>query len=210
MPLPAILGLVGAGLSVLPKLTDAWGSVAALFGKKVPGTVEEAGKLAGEIAEGIGSGKVPIEKQIELRAIFYQHEEKIEELRLREKQMDLEDLQHQREQFVKLWTADTTSTNKYVAETRPRILRDLWVFIKWYMFLSVVAVFGLAYCNVPADVTTVTVGYIKWGAVTLIGVFTAAFLGYTTARSIDKRNPQVKDETGAAGMVLRAALGKTL
>jgi len=36
--------LVVAGLSLLPKIPDMWNSIAGLFGRKIPETVEQATK----------------------------------------------------------------------------------------------------------------------------------------------------------------------
>lgn len=92
--------LVMAGLALLPKIPEIWDAVAGLFGKKVPKSVEEAGKLAGEIIGGIEKGQIPIEQQIQLKSLFYAHEERIKELDLQEKQMYLTDTQDARKADV--------------------------------------------------------------------------------------------------------------
>lgn len=92
--------LVIAGLSLLPKLPELWGAIAGLFGKKVPDTVEAAGKLAGEIMEGIEKGQVSTAEQMQLKSMLYAHEERIIELQNEETARYLQDRQNARQADV--------------------------------------------------------------------------------------------------------------
>lgn len=198
-----ILSLVMAGLSVLPKLPEAWGAVASLFGKKVPDSVEAAGKLAGEIMGELEKGKVSAEQQIQLKSLFYEHEHKIKELSLREKELDYENLQRQNEQFVKLWTSDTRSTNKFVAETRPLILRRFFWLCAIYSVIVPLSMLVMTKLGIQSSNLEVYFAVLKWIGGWMFSTFTAGYLGYVAGRSVDKRSPQLKEQNDLLGKMLR-------
>lgn len=208
MVIAGILPLVTAGLSVLPKLPEAWEAVAGLFGKRVPDSIKAAGELAGEIIGEIEKGKVSAEQQIQLKSLFYEHEQRIQELSLREKEMEYEHLQRQNEQFVKLWTADTQSTNRFVAETRPLILRRFFWLCAIYSVVTPLSALGMVKLGLSSGDLGIYFGVLKWIGGWMFGTFTAGYLGYVAGRSIDKKSPHLKGQNDLLGKVLRGILGK--
>jgi len=195
-----------SGLSLLPKIPAMWESVAGLFGKKVPASIAEAGKLAGELVGSFKAGEVPPEKQVELKAIFYEHEEEMARIKLQEKEAELGELQHQRDTQVALWANEQKSASIFVQETRPKILRDMWKFCQAFIILSLLAVFGCLILKVTIDNIKMLIDVIKYMGGFLFGTFGAAFLGYSAARTIDKRNPNAKNGDDLMGKMLSKML----
>lgn len=216
--------LLGIGLSLLPQIPKLWGAVAGIFGKSVPKTIEEAGKLAGDVLGSMQKGKVPPEQMMALEARIMENKETIMKLQNEKEQMYLKDEQHKRDTQVQLWANDANSTDLEVKRTRPKILRQMWKTCQVYIFL-VVVVYGAA-MFIPIEHTTEVVkdgvavketvivqrdmsGFtdiVKYLGYFLFGTFTAGFLGYTTARTIDKRNPNSKDGDGMGAKLLSTVL----
>ena len=49
--MPIASSMLLTGLSLLPKIPDMWKSVAGIFGKTIPSTIEEAGELVAAIGQ---------------------------------------------------------------------------------------------------------------------------------------------------------------
>lgn len=180
-----VLGLIGAGLSVLPKIPEIWSTVAGLFGKQVPKGIEEAGKLAGDILGQFEKGQIPVEKQMELKSLLYAHEEKIIQFKLDEKRLDYEHEETAWSTYRQLEAEDARSSNQFRTETRPRILRDMFKLTAAYVLFAPLAL--LAARGLGFDVTEM-MGLLKWMGGFLFSTFASAYLGYTAVRSIwDKK-----------------------
>ena len=80
--------LILAGLSLLPKVPEIWGTVAGLFGKKVPDSVETAANLANDVFNAFKKDEVSPEVQVKLEQVMNQHKEKIAEIALEEKRIE--------------------------------------------------------------------------------------------------------------------------
>uniref|UniRef100_A0A6M3K022 Holin n=1 Tax=viral metagenome TaxID=1070528 RepID=A0A6M3K022_9ZZZZ len=195
------LALIMSGLSVLPKIPEMWETVASIFGKEAPKSVKQAGELVNTIVSGIKSGEVPQEKQFELQIAMLQHEERIEEEKTKRQDMELKELQHQRDTHVALWANEQQSSSIKVQETRPTILRQMWGFVMFYgVFAPLLAIDAMFL--LPISQATLIIGILKEFGFWLLGTFTTAFVGYTTARSLDKRNPELKNGNGIVAKTL--------
>lgn len=205
--------LLLAGLSLLPKIPAMWNAVAGLFGKKVPDSVEEAGSLAEEVMDTLTKGRLSPEAQVKLKEIILQHEEEMARLSFEEKKLAFEEnkLIHEDLNDVRdLEKEAYKSEDAYVRRTRPMILRRLFGACMVYVFLVPVSIIvankiGLDAASI-ADVT----GLFKWCAGWLFGTFSTAYLGYAAARTVDKKNPDFKDQNGMLNKMIKTALeGKT-
>ena len=195
------LALIMSGLSVLPKIPEMWESVASIFGKEVPSSVKQAGELVNAIVSGIKSGEVPQEKQFELQMAMMQHEVRIEEEKTKRQDMELKELQHQRDTQVALWENDRQSTSIFVQETRPKILRDMWKFIMFYALFAPALAMDAVYL-LPINSATLVISMLGDLGTWLVGTFTTAFIGYQVARTVDKKNPELKNGNGVVAKVL--------
>jgi len=201
IPIPLII----SGLSLLPKIPEMWESIAGIFGKEVPKTVKQAGELASVIVSGISKGEVPQEKQFELQMAIMQHEERIEQEKTRNREIELADLQHQRDTQVALWENDRQSSSIKVQETRPTILRQMWGFVMFYgVFAPVLAIDAMFL--LPVSEAALVLAILKDFGFWLLGLFGTSYVGYTTARTLDKKNPELKNGNGIVSKTLNAIL----
>ena len=184
--------LLLAGLSLLPKIPDMWKSVAGIFGKKVPESIEEAGELAGSVIDMFNEGKLSPEAKIELEKITNTHKETMAQLALEEKELDYKDLSDVRD----LEKVAYQSGDEYVARTRPKILRELFRAVVIYCFYAPLCIIAATQAGIPPTTTIEIIALVKWVGGWLFGTFGTAYLGYAGARTIDKRNPAFKDSTG--------------
>lgn len=216
--------LLGLGLQLLPQIPKLWGAVAGMFGKDTPQSVTEAGDLAGEVLGMIGKGQVSPEVQVQLEARMLEHKETILKLQNERDQMYLKDEQHKRDTQVALWANDQKSADLEVQRTRPRILKEMWRTCQIFIF-GTLLIFGAA-MFMPLEIPTTEVvdgvekvtivkqardmgefmAIVKYLGAFLFSTFTAGFLGYTTARTIDKRNPNAKNGQGIGSQLLNTVL----
>ncbi len=216
--------LLGLGLQLLPEIPKLWGAVAGLFGKETPKSVTEAGNLAGDVLGMIGRGEVSPEVQMQLEGRMLEHKEAIFKLQNEREQMYLKDEQHKRDTQVALWANDQKSADLEVQRTRPRILKQMWHTCQFFIFGTLI-VFALAmFMPVETPVTTVVegvekvtmtkeprkmddfLGIVKYLGAFLFSTFTAGFLGYTAARTVDKRNPSAQNGQGLGSQLLGTVL----
>ena len=183
----AIPALIAAGLSLLPKLPEIWDSVAKLFGKDTPKKVEEAADLANTIVEAFNKGNIPPQIQVELQKIFAEHEENMARIALDEKKLDYADLANQRE-LNKIYIQ---SEDEYVRRTRPTILRRLFGLVCTYTIgAPTMLVLSSKYTTMNIQILS---NMLESIGQYLFGLFCLAYLGYTGARMMDKRNPNLKN-----------------
>jgi hypothetical protein len=204
MPAPLIL----AGLSLLPKIPEMWDTVAGLFGKKAPKSVMEAGKIANDIMGSFQKDEVPPEVQLKLEAVLNEHKEKMARIALEEKEMDinlkkeeLKEVESVRELEKESYKVD----DEYVRRTRPKILRDLFVMCCGFSLFAPLCVIAIAIAGVEAAIVSSVVGMIEWIGGWLFGTFSTSFIGYTAARSVDKKNPDFKNGAGIMSKLTKLA-----
>ena len=193
MPIPA---LIATGLSLLPKLPALWESVANLFGKNTPKKVEEAADLAKGILDTIQKGNISPAQQVELQKIFASHEEEMARILLEEKKLEYSDIANQRE----LNKVYIQSSDEYVRRTRPKILRELFGLVAVYTILAPVLIF-LSTTLGSTNIETLTSVLLSIGKY-LFSLFCLSYLGYTTARTMDKRNPTLKEQSNLLGKIV--------
>jgi len=196
------LPLIAAGLSLLPKLPSAWNAIAGLFGKKAPKGVVEAGKLAGEVMNAFKKDEVPPEITAKLEEIMKQHEQEMARIALEEKRLEFEDAAGMQQMEIESYR----SQDEYVRRTRPMILRHLFYGCIGYAFFAPVMIIVAAKVSVEAVLLTTLIGMVKYIGGWLFGVFASAYLGYSGARSLDKRNPSLKNGKNLIGKLMKTVL----
>lgn len=193
--------LILTGLSLLPKIPEIWNSVAGLFGKKVPESVEAASKLASEVMGSLTKGSVSEEAMSSLQAMMNEHEETIMKLELEEKKLHFQNMAN----HVDLEKESYKSDDEYVRRTRPMILRRLFYACVAYSLFTpycLLMTISLGGHQVSPDVLGIlqSIGSYMWGT------FTAGYLGYSTARSVDKKNPEFKNGNGLLNKAVKLGM----
>jgi hypothetical protein len=194
-----------AGLSLLPKLPSIWEGIAGLFGKKVPGSIQEAGKLAEDVINSLKAGEVSPEIQVEMEKIMKEHEQEMARITLEEHKLVAEGLAGSQNLEAQAYKSD----DQYVRRTRPMILRKLFYTCIVYTFFApvIVVVAGIALgAGAEAAILTAFMGMIKWVGGWLFSTFGAAYLGYAGARSLDKRKPELKNGNNLLGSAMKYIL----
>jgi len=194
--------LIMAGLSLLPKLPSIWSSVAGLFGKKAPSSITEAGKLAGEVMNAFKKDEIPPEITAQLEEIMNQHEEEMAKIALEEQRLAFENAAGMQQLEIESYKSE----DEYVRRTRPKILRELFsACIVYAVFAPTLIVVG-SIAGIEATIMMACIGMVKWIGGWLFGTFGTAYLGYTGARSLDKRNPSLKNGNNLLGKIVKSIL----
>jgi len=197
-----VLPLIMAGLSLLPKVPSIWGSVAGLFGKKAPVSIVEAGKLAGEVVNAFKKDEVPPEIAAKLEEIMNEHKEEMAKIALEEHRLEFENAAGMQQLEIESYKSE----DEYVRRTRPKILRELFqACIVYAIFAPTLVVVG-SIAGIEATVMMACIGMVKWIGGWLFGTFGTAYLGYAGARSVDKRNPNLKNNGSFLGKMVKAIL----
>lgn len=197
-----VLPLIMAGLSLLPKVPSIWGSVAGLFGKKAPAGIAEAGKLAGEVMNAFKKDEVPPEIAAKLEGIMNEHKEEMAKIALEEHRLEFENAAGMQQLEIESYKAD----DEYVRRTRPKILRELFsACIVYAIFAPTLIVVG-SVAGVQVTLMLACISMVKWIGGWLFGTFATAYLGYAGARSLDKRNPNLKNGTNLLGKIVKSIL----
>lgn len=176
--------LMLAGLSLLPKIPEIWSTVAGLFGKKVPDSVETAGNLACDVFSAFKKDEVSPEVQAKLEQTMNQHKEKIAELALEEKRIEYDLMKGSQEVEKESYK----STDQFVRRTRPKILRDLFKLCAVYTLLMPLTIVALSYTDIDAEMMVVIVNFLKYIGYSIFGAFTLNYGGYTAGRSFEKKH----------------------
>jgi len=198
MPIPLLM----TGLSLLPKLPSIWEGIAGLFGKNVPDSIEAAGKLAGDVMNSFKAGEISPEVQVEMEKIMNAHKEEMAKVALEEHRLIAEGLAGSQRVEIESYKSD----DQYVRRTRPMLLRKLFYSCIIYAFFAPTAVIIAAALGVEAALLTIVVGIVEWIGGWLFGTFGGAYLGYTGARSLDKYNPDLKNNTNLVGTTMKYML----
>lgn len=196
--------LIAAALPLLPKIPSLARAVAGIFGKKVPDTVEATAKFAGEVMDMMDNGRISPEQKIMLETAIMDHKEDI--MRIQNDRLEIvrQAKKDNLDTTVQLMGQGAASQDVYVSRTRPLILRRL--------FYACVLYSGLVTCLVAwlsnrAAMSPEMLAMAKWIGAWMFGTFSTAFVGYTTARTIDKKNPELKNQTNMIGKMLKSAIG---
>lgn len=194
-----LVPLLLSGLTALPQL---WDKVAGIFGKEAPQSVAQAGALAGEVQELLDSGTATPEQRLAVEQLASQERQAIRDHHYRMERLVVDDLASQRDAEK----AAYASGDEYVARTRPQILREMWRTCQVFVLLAPLVILAARWLGIQGEAMTELVGVIQWVGGWLFGTFGAAFLGYSAARTVDKRNPQAVDGGGALGRAVRLGL----
>jgi len=186
-------------LPLLTKIPDLAKGIAGIFGKKIPKTINDAMNLAGEVTGMLKEGQVSPEQMVMMESQVMSHKETIMKLQNDRSEIERQSRADQMDATVALWGQETQSKDMYVARTRPMILRRLFYSCIGYAVIVTLSVVALeAFSKETKEVISLA----KWMGGSLFGTFSAAFLGYTTARTVDKKNPDFKNQAGmAAGLI---------
>lgn len=176
--------LILAGLSLLPKIPEIWGTVAGLFGKKVPDSIETAANLANDVFSAFKKDEVSSEVQVKLEQTMNQHKEKIAEIALKEKEIEYDLMKGSQEVEKESYK----STDQYVRRTRPKILRDLFKLCAGYTLFAPLMMVALSYTDIDSATLVSVVGLLKYIGYSIFGAFTLNYGGYTAGRTIEKKN----------------------
>jgi len=198
--------LLAAGLSFLPQIPKMWGAVAGIFGKKPPATVEAAGKLAGEVADLVKGGQTTSEQDIMLQTAIMENKEVILQKQNDRAEIERQGRQDEMNATVQLMAQGINSQDPYVARTRPKILRDLFSSCVIYSITCIALIANMAIWGVKKDVLDQVIEIMKYFGAFQWGTFATAFVGYTTARTVDKKNPQIKEQGNMVGKLLKQIL----
>jgi len=198
MPIPLLL----TGLSLLPKIPSIWGAIAGLFGKKVPDSVEAAGKLAGDVMNSFKAGEISPEVQLEMEKIMNDHKEEMAKITLEEHRLVAEGIAGTQQVEIESYK----SVDQYVRRTRPMLLRKLFYACIVYAFFVPVVVIVADVVGVEIAMATLLIGLLEWIGGWLFGTFGTAYLGYTGARSLDKKDPSIKNKNNLVGTAMKYIL----
>lgn len=198
MPIPLLM----TGLSLLPKIPSIWGAIAGLFGKKMPDGVEAAGKLAGDIMNSLKAGDISPEVQVEMEKIMNDNKEEMAKIALEEHRLIAEGIAGAQNAEIESYKSD----DQYVRRTRPMLLRRLFYTCVVYTFFAPGIVVAGAALGAEAAILTALIGMVKWIGGWLFSTFGTAYLGYTGARSLDKKNPDLKNNNNLLGTAMKFML----
>lgn len=180
MAIPLIL----TGLSLLPKIPEIWSTVAGLFGKKVPDSIETAANLANDVFSAFKKDEVSPEVQVKLEQLMNQYKEKIAEIALEEKRIEYDLMKGSQEVEKEAYK----STDQFVRRTRPKILRDLFKLCAGYTLFAPLVIVALSYTDIDATIMITTVNFLKYIGYSIFGAFTLNYGGYTAGRSFEKKH----------------------
>jgi hypothetical protein len=173
-----------------------------LFGKKVPSGIAEAGKLAGEVMNAFKKDEVPPEIAAKLEEIMNEHKEEMAKIALEEHRLEFENAAGMQNLEIESYKSE----DEYVRRTRPKILRDLFsACVVYAVFAPTLIVVG-SIAGIEATIMLACIGVVKWIGGWLFGTFGTAYLGYSGARSLDKRNPSLKNGNDLLGKIVKTVL----
>lgn len=194
--------LLLTGLSIIPKIPSIWEKVSKIFKKKTPTKVNEAISLVNDIKDSFKKGEVSPEMQKELEMLLMEHEEEMAKIALEKEKVLYEDLQGMRD----LEIAAYNSGDQYVARTRPKILRDLFKLCAVFSFFAPLVIIVGHLIKLSPETLVAFIAMVRWIGGFLFSTFISGYLGYSAARSIDKRNPTIKDKNDVLGKIIKNIL----
>lgn len=185
--LKSILGIAGeVALSFVPGASPIFkglSGVAKIIGGKAGGQIE-AGIEA--ISEGLAEvGKTPLssEQQLELDKNKNQTKVELAEIEYRGKKLVYDDTAGGRDVIKTALLSD----DALVRQARPKMMVRLGNWAIGYTVCSPFIIAILAVCNVSKEIIDLIITLLLYQGGTLWATFSAAFTGYTVARSVDKK-----------------------
>ena len=204
LPLLALLPLV-------PKIPSLVNSVFSIFGKKPPKLLSDVETVVSSIVDDVAQNKITPEQKVNLEKVLMTHEKELLELSLKERELEQKGIAN----AFDLEKAAYGSGDQFIARTRPTILRRLFTLCSIYViFAPLLVLIGSltvgASTLVSSSTMAILISMLEHISGWLFGTFSAIFLGYTTARSLDKKNPDLKNGNGLINKVMKLGLGKKL
>lgn len=195
--------IILTGLALLPKIPAMWSAISGLFKKKLPKTESEAIELSKEISDLYKKGNLDPLVQIQLEKIIKDHQAQMSMIALEKEKLFYGELQGLRE----LEIAAYNSGDQYIARTRPGMLRKLFWLCVIYCGVTPLLIIGtLILANIyKFDISLVEsfISLIKWIGGFIFSTFTSGYLGYSAARTVDKKNPEFKEKDTVMGKVVK-------
>jgi len=192
--------LIAAALPLLPKIPALAKTVAGIFGKRVPEGVTATAQIAGEVMDMVNKDQVTPEQRILLETAIMDHKEEILRIQNQRREIERQGQKDRMDTTVQLMDQGSDSQDPYVARTRPKILRQLFWACIIYAFVVTIGGGVLSY---KGTLSTELVALVRWIGAWLFGTFTTAFVGYTAARTVDKKNPDLKNQANLVGKLIK-------
>lgn len=98
------------------------------------------------------------------------------------------------------------SDYQYTKRTRPMILRKLFYSCIGFCFFAPISIIIISKLSIEKEIIIIITDIIKYIGTLLFSAFGTGFLGYTASRTIDKRNPNFKEENGIKNKIARKFL----
>lgn len=195
--------LILTGLALLPKIPAMWSSISGLFKKKLPKTESEAIELSKEISDLYKKGNLDPMLQIQLEKIIKDHQAQMSMIALEKEKLFYGELQGLRE----LEIAAYNSGDPLIAQTRPLMLRRLFNLAVAYcicapILIIIIISLGKIY-SLDISLIELFISLVKWIGGFIFSTFTSGYLGYSAARTIDKKNPDFKEKDTVMGKVVK-------
>jgi len=195
--------IILTGLALLPKIPAMWSAISGLFKKKLPKNESEAIELSKEISDLYKKGNLDPLVQIQLEKIIKDHQAQMSMIALEKEKLFYGELQGLRE----LEIAAYNSGDQYIARTRPGMLRKLFWLCVIYCGVAPLLIIGtMILTNIyKFDISLIEsfISLIKWIGGFIFSTFTSGYLGYSAARTIDKKNPEFKEKDTVMGKVVK-------
>lgn len=193
MALP-LLGL----LPLIKYIPDGIKAVGKLFGKKeVEIAGDKAGNFIDEVADMVTQNKISAEDRVELEKVLLQHKERLQELELEKMKLEKEELEMKYKDVEGARQVIMTalqSKDEFVRQTRPKILRRMFWLIPCSLFgIPILVLIGFK-SGLDAATMKPLVDYVQSVTHWYMGLFGTAFVGYTAARTIDKKSSKKEVE----------------
>jgi len=192
------------GLALLPKIPAMWNSISSIFKKKIPKSESEAIELSKEISNLYKKGEIDPTVQLQLEKIIRDNQAQMSMIALEKEKLFYGELDGLKE----LEIAAYNSGDKYISQTRPMILRNLFKLTVFYCLFAPLCILAAHSLKMNEKVLLDFIGIIKWIGGFVFSTFISGYLGYSAARTIDKRSPEVKDANSIIGKVVKNFLVK--
>lgn len=98
------------------------------------------------------------------------------------------------------------SDDQYTRRTRPMILRKMFYSCIGFCFFAPMIIIITSKLSMEKEIMFIFVDVIKYIGTLLFGAFGTGFLGYTASRTIDKKNPDFKNEEGIKNKIVNKFL----
>jgi len=192
------------GLSLLPKIPSMWEKVAKLFKKDVPTLIQEAEELSKNIKNSYIKGEISKEDEYQLERIILEYRQEILRINLEEQKLLYQDIQGIRDLEIESYK----SNNIYISQTRPKILRGLFASCVIYSFFIPILIMICFLLKIDIEILNSLIELIRWIGGFLFSTFISGYLGYTAARSMDKKNNNNNNNNNNIDKIIKNILNK--